>query len=123
MDAHKRPYKCPDSTCARHINGFARKDNLNAHVKTHRKAAARNQRVPSDPLLALGSRPQGIRKQLSRLTGKQRKRLVSVLLLCLEIGFDDEDGGYADGRGDDGDDDDDDEGRERSVDGGEEDEE
>jgi len=123
MDTHNRPYKCPDRACARHLNGFSRRDNLNAHVKTHRRTSARDQRAPSDSLLALGGHPKGIRKQLSRLTGGQRKRLFSVLLLCLEIGFEDEDGGYADGGGDDGEDDGEDEGWERSVDGGEEGEE
>jgi len=94
MDTHHRPYTCPEPTCGRHTNGFSRRDNLNAHLKTHQKTLARDHRSGSEGG-PIASRPSGIRKQLKGMSGSQRKRLVNVLLLCLEIGFEDdeEDGG------------------------------
>jgi len=103
MDAHHRPHKCPNVACERHTKGFSRRDNLNAHVKTHQKSPTRDQRSSSDPLARLMGRPSGIRKQLQRMSGYERKEIITVVLLCLEMGFDDDDR-------DDGDDYDDEEG-------------
>lgn len=87
MDTHHRPYTCPKPTCGRHVNGFSRRDNLNAHLKTHQKSPVHEHRSGSSPLAG----QSGVRKQLQGMSGGERKRLVDILLLCFEMGFEDED--------------------------------
>ncbi|KAF8241406.1 hypothetical protein K440DRAFT_643250 [Wilcoxina mikolae CBS 423.85] len=95
MDSHTRPYICPNVQCPRHTNGFSRRDNLTSHIKIHRNKK-KNRSLPisegASPLGAIGGNINAARrKNLKGMSGQERKRLMHTLLICVELGFDDED--------------------------------
>ncbi|KAF8243527.1 hypothetical protein K440DRAFT_664064 [Wilcoxina mikolae CBS 423.85] len=102
MDGHTKPHTCPHVECPRHIRGFARRDNYNNHLKTHDNKKKKRRRNPasghSNLLGVLGGGTSAGRRGLQRMTPRQRGRLVNVLLMCVELGFemeedeDDDDG-------------------------------
>ncbi|KAF8533213.1 hypothetical protein BDD12DRAFT_899917 [Trichophaea hybrida] len=95
MDSHTRPYICPYVECPRHTNGFSRRDNLTSHIKIHRdKKKSRSPPISegASPLGAIGGNINATRrKNLKGMSGQERKRLMNTLLICVELGFEDED--------------------------------
>jgi hypothetical protein len=90
MDGHMKPYVCPEVECPRHTRGFSRRDNYNNHLKTHRnkkKLRRSSASGHSSPLGVLGGGTSAGRRGLQRMTPRQRGRLVNVLLMCYELGF------------------------------------
>jgi hypothetical protein len=95
MDSHNKPYICPDAKCPRHTNGFSRRDNLANHVKIHRQRK-KQRAVPilevANPLGVLGGSISASHcKNLKRISGHERRKLMNTLLILIELGFDDED--------------------------------
>ncbi|KAF8244374.1 hypothetical protein K440DRAFT_636130 [Wilcoxina mikolae CBS 423.85] len=93
MDSHTRPYICPDVQCPRHTNGFSRRDNLTSHKKTHENRKNRTQPLSgsASPLGVIGGSINATRRRnLRGMSGQERRRLMNTLLICVELGFDDE---------------------------------
>jgi hypothetical protein len=90
MDGHTKPHICPHPECPRHTRGFARRDNYNNHLKTHRDKKKHRRSTASgysSPLGILGGGTSAGRRGLQKMTPRQRGRLVNVLLMCVELGL------------------------------------
>ncbi|KAF8542024.1 hypothetical protein BDD12DRAFT_826993 [Trichophaea hybrida] len=94
MDSHTRPYICPDVQCPRHTNGFSRRDNLTSHMKIHQDKKRNRSFQTAEGINTLGVIGGNInstrRKNLKGMTGEERRRLMDTLLICVELGFNDE---------------------------------
>ncbi|KAF8542020.1 hypothetical protein BDD12DRAFT_908247 [Trichophaea hybrida] len=99
MDSHTKPYICPDVQCPRHTNGFSRRDNLTNHKKLHDNRKNRTQPFTGSPSphgVIGGSINATRRKNLKGMSGQERRRLMNTLLICVELGFDDEEEAHND---------------------------
>jgi len=83
MDTHLRPYKCPDTGCARNKNGFSRKDNLNIHLKSH--AARTAAESPEDGALRQSERRAASPSPEERLRRIDHAALRDTTQLLLKI--------------------------------------
>ncbi|CCX05865.1 hypothetical protein FPQ18DRAFT_334096 [Pyronema domesticum] len=80
VNAHKRPFTCPDIDCERHTKGFSRKDNLKTHrEKKHPKTNNSKRRASGKERENNSANRKSDRVDAKRLERSMKRKFLKVM--------------------------------------------